>query len=113
MSLPARYARLLPDFRTLFLAVEDLDEHRLDHETHAEALVRFIRYADALFEGQRGVHHDLARRLVRQAGLPKDDELGLQLAMAMVARARFLADHPPTQAALEQQQDGDGPLGPN
>jgi len=86
-----RWARLLPDHRTLYLSLEELDAHRAPGESDAEVLLRSVHFAqDAADEEVREAAHEVMDR----AGLPRDDPLGLELALALAVRARFLREHP-------------------
>lgn len=87
-----RWARLLPDYRTLYLSLDEMDEHRQPGESDAQLLLRSVRYAQEVVD-EDGRRRLLALDLVHRAGVPPDDPLGLELAMALVARARFLAEH--------------------
>lgn len=87
-----RWARLLPDHRTLYVSLDELDAHREPGETDAQLILRSVHFA------QRVTHdagaRTLARDMMERAGLPAKDPLGFELAMAMVARSRFLSAHP-------------------
>lgn len=88
-----RWARLLPDYRTLYLSLDEMNDHRHAGESDAEVLVRCVRYAQEALEND-GSRRLLAREIMNRAGLPTHDALGLELALALVARSRFLSENP-------------------
>lgn len=88
-----RWGRLLPDHRTLYFSLDELDAHREPGESDAQLMMRSIHFAQRVSRDDQG-SHALARDMLERAGLPRNDPLGLELAMAMVVRSRFLAEHP-------------------
>lgn len=88
-----RWARLLPDHRTLYISLEELDAHRKPDESDAELLLRTVHFAQRVSSDDHGASK-LARDMLERAGLPRSDPLGLELALAMVVRSRFLEAHP-------------------
>lgn len=94
MREPARrWAKLLPDHRTLYVSLDELDAHRSPGESDAQLMVRSLQFAQRVSRDDPGAAK-LARDMLERAGLPRNDPLGLELAMAMVVRSRFLAEHP-------------------
>lgn len=99
-----RWARLLPDHRTLYLSLDELEEHRREGESTAEALLRSVRFAEHAMHAspeRRALVHELLRR----AGIPHEDPLGIELATALVARGLFLHEHPQILQVLIDERD--------
>lgn len=88
-----RWAKLLPDHRTLYASLDELDAHRFDHETDAELMLRSVHFAQRVSRDENGAGR-LVDEVMERVGLPRNDPLGLELAMALVVRARFLEEHP-------------------
>lgn len=88
----------------LYVSLDEMDAHRGPVESDAEVLLRSVRFAQDVAEGDGRVR-PLARAILRHAGLPDDDPLGLELALALAVRARFLAELPHLRFA---QTDPDG-----
>ena len=101
---PENWARLLPDHRTLYLSLDELEEHRRPGESTAEALLRSLGFAEhalqASPEGRALVHE-----LMRRAGIPHEDPLGVELATALVVRGLFLREHPQILQVLVEEGD--------
>lgn len=87
-----RWARLLPDHRTLYASLEELDAHRFTTESDADLLMRSIAFAAEV--GGTDDARRIATELIERARLPQQDPLALELAMALVVRSRFLQEHP-------------------
>lgn len=103
-----RWARLLPDHRTLYVSLDELDAHREPGESDAHLIVRSVHFAQRVSHDDHGVR-TLARELMARTGLPEKDPLGLELAMAMVVRARFLSEHPHVLYVTVDEESSPGP----
>lgn len=88
-----RWARLLPDHRTLYVSLQELDAHREVGESDADALLRSVRFAQEIVERDPEIRKELDE-LLTIAGIPDEDPLGRELALALAVRARFLQRHP-------------------
>ncbi|HUR70249.1 MAG TPA: hypothetical protein VM370_13475 [Candidatus Thermoplasmatota archaeon] len=99
-----RWARLLPDYRTLYLSLDEMDDRREPGETDADVLLRSLRYAEDAVDAD-GRCRLLAHEIVLRAGLPAHDQLGVQLAMALVARGHFLGEHPHLRLTIQDGSD--------
>ncbi|HET6403370.1 MAG TPA: hypothetical protein VFH78_01880 [Candidatus Thermoplasmatota archaeon] len=98
---PRRFARLLPDHRTLYVSLEELDASRAPGESDAELLLRSVRFAQRVSEEDQSVREQ-AEHFLRVAGLPEDDPLSVELALALVVRSRFLREHPQVWVRLRE-----------
>lgn len=103
-----RWARLLPDHRTLYVSLHELDAHRGPGESDADILLRSIRFAHEVVDADPAVR-ERALEIARTAGVPEEDPLGYELALALVVRARFLQAHPHTLLVTVSEDEDAGP----
>lgn len=99
-----RFARLLPDHRTLYIALDEIRAHRRAGETDAEALLRSVQEGQHLLE-RHPERRAVVGEILRRVGIPHEDPLGVELAKALVTRGLFLHEHPQMLQVLVDEEE--------
>ena len=80
-------------------------------ESDADLIVRSISFAHGISAAEDA--RELAFELAERVGLPREDPLALELALALVVRSRFLQEHPHVlQVTVDEQADDDTMVAP-